>query len=143
MILSGADVRQYIAHGGLHFDPPLQDDQFQQNGVDMIVKEVDSINVSPGGFTLGVTREVITMPNDLMAFVHLRSTWARHGWLIPPTIIDAGFHGDITLEITKVGGPGYVPVGKRFAHIIFAKLSTPSEPYNGKYQGQRGITRAR
>lgn len=143
MILSGADLRQYIKHGGLTFTPELHDDQFQQNGIDMIVSSVETELVTPGGFTLGVTREVVKMPNDLMAFVHLRSTWARQGWLIPPTIIDAGFEGDITLEITKVGGPGYVPVGQRFAHVVFAKLSTPSEPYNGKYQGQRGITRAR
>lgn len=143
MVLSGSDVRQYIKHGGLKFDPPLLEDQFQQNGIDMILSQADAPAISAGGFVLARTREVVTMPNDLMAFVHLRSTWARLGFIIPPTVIDAGFSGSITLEISKFGIPGAVPVGHRFAHVIFAKLSTPSEPYSGKYQGQIDITGAR
>lgn len=143
MILSGADVRQYILHGGLKFEPELLPDQFQQNGIDMIVQDVECQRLMAGDFTLGVTREAITMPNDLMAFVQLRSTWARRGFMIPPTVIDAGFRGSITLEIAKFGATEYVPVGQRFAHVIFAKLSTPSAPYAGKYQNQTGITPAR
>ena len=144
MILSGADVRQYIQHGGLRFEPELAEDQFQQNGVDLIL---DSVADVPGDrpllFLLGVTREFITMPNDLMAFVQLRSTWARRGFMLPGTVIDAGFSGTITLEIVSFCEDHRVPVGERFAHLIFAKLTSPSEPYRGKYQGQVGITGAR
>lgn len=150
MILSGADVRQYIKFGGLKFEPELDPDQFQQNGIDMVLASAEVDSVAPGEFVLGRTREVVTMPNDLMAFVHLRSTWARHGYIIPPTVIDAGFHGSITLEIAKfvsaqlaMFAPPPLPTGQRFAHIIFAKLSTPSAPYDGKYQGQIDITHAR
>jgi dCTP deaminase len=143
VILSGADVKQYIKFGGLKFEPSLDENQFQQNGVDLILEEVDSLTLSAGGFTLGRTRETVYMPNDLMAFVQLRSTWAREGFMLPPTVIDAGFHGTITLEIAKFGPYAVVPVRQRFAHIIFAKLSTPSEPYAGKYQGQHCITKAR
>jgi dCTP deaminase len=158
LILSGADVRQYIKFGGLKFEPELGPDQFQQNGIDMVLESAEVGSVAPGQFVLGRTREVVTMPNDLMAFVHLRSTWARHGYIIPPTVIDAGFHGSITLEIAKFVPaqlalfdllvtdrllPPPLPVGQRFAHIIFAKLSTPSAPYDGKYQGQIDITHAR
>lgn len=143
LILSGDAIMQYIKYGGLKFEPALEPDQFQQNGVDMIVESVEQDLLAHGGFTLGVTRETITMPNDLMAFVQMRSTWARKGFIVPPTVIDAGFHGTITLEIAKFGAPERVPVGQRFAHIIFAKMCTPSEPYNGKYQGQTGITHAK
>lgn len=143
LILSGDDVRQYIKFGGLSFDPPLEENQFQQNGIDMILSEAEAITIGPGGFVLGRTRETITIPCDLMAFVHLRSTYARLGFIIPPTVIDAGFHGSITLEISKFGLPGGVPINQRFAHIIFAKLSTPSAPYAGKYQGQVAITHAK
>lgn len=143
MILSGDAVRQYIQWGGLKFTPALGPEQIQQNGVDLIVDAVHSELLVPGGFTLGVTRETITMPNDLMAFVQLRSTWARKGFIMAATVIDAGFHGTVTLEIAKFGEPGYVPVGQRFAHIIFARMTTPAEPYMGKYQNQSGITGAR
>lgn len=143
LILSGADVRQYIKSGGLKFDPELFDDQYQQNGIDMILESAEAKQIGTGEFTLGVTRETVTMPNDLMAFVHLRSTWARRGFIVPPTIIDAGFIGSITLEIAKFGDWEDLPIKQRFAHVVFAKLLTPSEPYAGKYQGQTGITHAR
>lgn len=143
MILSGADVRQYIKYGGLKFEPELQPDQFQRNGIDMILSEVEQDMLGAGDFVLGSTRESVTMPNDLMAFVQLRSTWARRGYMLPPTVIDAGFEGTVTLELAKFGDLERLPVGERFAHIIFAKLSTPSEPYNGKYQRQSGITHAK
>ena len=95
-----------------------------------------------GNFVLGCTREAITMPNDLMAFVQLRSSWARRGFFLPPTVIDAGFSGVITLEIVKFGAVVAAPLGERFAHLIFAQLSSPSEPYAGRYQNQKGITHA-
>lgn len=81
------------------------------------------------------------MPDDVMGFVALRSTWARRGIMIPSTVIDAGFKGNITLEICPHEDMD-APVGQRFAHIIFAKMTSPSAPYNGKYQGQVGITPA-
>jgi dCTP deaminase len=142
MILSGADVRQYIRFGGLSFSPILDSDQFQQNGVDLILHDAELTTLHNGSFTLGRTREEVTMPNDLMAFVQLRSTWARKGFMLPPTVIDAGFKGTITLEIASFAPSNALPIGQRFAHVIFAKLSTPSEPYSGKYQGQQAITHA-
>lgn len=148
MILSGADVRQYIKHGGLKFSPELRDDQFQQNGIDMVIDSVEDALLGAGQFTLGRTAETVKMPNDLMGFVQLRSTWGRHGFIMPGTVIDAGFYGTVTLELAWFRRPGEatgykrVPVGQRFAHVIFAKLSTPSAPYAGKYQGQQAITRA-
>lgn len=141
MILTGRDLRWYIETGklGIH---PITGDQFQQNGVDFILAEVDSENRGAYNFRLGTTAERLTMPDDLMAFVELRSTWARRGFLIPPTIVDAGFDGQITLEIVSLAGEPF-PVGQRFAHLIFARLSGPAEPYRGKYQGQVGITEAK
>ena len=150
MILSGRDIQWYIDSGKLKIDP-VDKSQFQQNGVDLILREVKRYDAvgpitittfSPGEFYLGVTREVLIMPDDLMAFVQLRSTWARRGILLPPTVVDAGFRGDLTLEIVPHKAMP-VPIGERFAHLIFAKLTSPSEPYKGKYQDQRGVTFAK
>lgn len=150
MILSGADVLQYIRYGGLEFVPELNPDQFQQNGIDMILHEAETSNLEAGEYVLGRTRELIVMPNDLCAQVELRSTWARKGFFLPPTVIDAGFRGTITLEIGcfkpwYYRGKHYgisLPLGQRFAHIVFQKLTSPSEPYSGKYQKQVAITHA-
>jgi len=142
VILSGADVKQYILHGGLKFTPALQEIQFQQNGIDIVLEEANVQRLGAGEFTLGRTREQVTLPNDLMAFVQLRSSWARRGFMLPPTVVDAGFSGTITLEIVKFGPVMSLPFGARFAHLIFAKLTSPSEPYSGRYQGQQEITGA-
>jgi len=140
MILSGRDLQWYTETKKLKIEP-VTCEQFQQNGIDLILDGIDSGNTrfTKLEFTLGTTREWLEMPDDLMAFVELRSTWARNGLILPPTIVDAGFKGNLTLEILPCLNMA-VPIGQRFAHLIFAKLTSPSILYNGKYQGQIGIT---
>jgi len=140
MILSGRDIAWYIETGRLGVSP-IQPEQFQQNGIDLILDEVEGHPevFSSLTFYLGGTRERLVLPDDLMAFVELRSTWARRGLLIPPTIVDAGFVGNLTLEVFAMNG-NRVPYGERFAHLIFAKLTGPAVPYRGKYYGQQGVT---
>jgi dCTP deaminase len=87
------------------------------------------------------TYENLELPDDLMGFVELRSSWARHGLSVPPTIIDAGFAGNITLEV--INNCPYkiklLPM-QRFAHIIFAKTSSKvMSAYSGQYKGQKGV----
>lgn len=147
MVLSGRDVQLYMEAGKLQISP-VAAHQFQQNGVDLILKAFEHQRYWPGTnremFSLGVTNETLHLPNDLMAFVELRSSWARRGFLLPPTIVDAGFVGELTLEIMNFGmDPLASAVGERFAHLIFAKTSGPCVEYAGKYQNQTGITGAR
>lgn len=104
------------------------------------VERGDFFIINPHERVLLNTIEYIMLPDDLMAFVNLRSTYARLGLAAPPTIVDAGFQGNITIEVT--GGPFPVKLyaGDRFAHLIFAKVLSPVEnPYKGEYQGQRGV----
>ena len=141
MILTGRDVQLYIASGKLKIDP-IAPEQFQQNGVDLILQAVDQpCGPTLSGFHLACTREVLTLPDDLMAFVCLRSTYARLGILLPSTVVDAGFSGNLTLEIFATR-PVLAPYGERFAHLVFARLTGPAALYAGKYQGQWGITPA-
>lgn len=149
MILSGRDIQLYMQANKLAIEP-IQPSQFQQNGVDLILAAVEPLDKSmsfsgrflQGCAYLGATAETLSLPDDLMAFVQLRSTWGRRGLLLPPTIVDAGFHGNLTLEIFCGGPTMLAPLGQRFAHLVFAKVSGPAAPYSGKYQHQRGVTRA-
>jgi dCTP deaminase len=87
------------------------------------------------------TNEHISMPDDVVGFVELRSTWARHGLSMPPTIIDAGFKGTITLEVVN-NAPYKIRLSHmaRFAHIVFIKSSSRVEKsYSGSYTEQRGV----
>jgi dCTP deaminase len=141
MILSGREIAWYMETGKLKITP-VEEMQFQQNGIDLVLESVETApyEFHKGEFYLGCTKEVLELPDDLMAFVELRSTWARTGLMVPPTIVDAGFRGNLTLEIASFANVP-VPYHKRFAHLIFAKLTSPSIPYNGKYQDQRGVTK--
>ena len=142
MILTGRDLQWYIQTGKLSITP-LSAEQFQQNGLDLILGDVEAADRGALHFRLGTTRETVELPDDLMAFIGIRSTWARRGFLMAGlTVIDAGFKGQITLEILNACESIW-PLGERFAHIIFARLTGPTDPYRGKYQGQHGITLAK
>ncbi len=167
MILSDWDIRVYIEKKLLVIKP-LYNDAIRENGVDLRFGNefcrfkkgyglIDTRSTSVGdflecsvvdkGFTinplehvLATTEEWIELPNDLIGFVNLRSTFARYGLYIPPTVIDAGFKGQVTIEIIGGGLPVKVYPGQRFIHVIFARTSSPVyKPYSGKYQYQRGV----
>lgn len=107
--------------------------------------------MKPGasGFVLGSTMEYVSVPEDLVGFVDGRSSYGRWGLRIHSTagLIDAGFSGIITLEISldSVYGLAIYP-GDRICQIRFEKLDQPSRrPYGhssrrSKYQNQAGTT---
>lgn len=104
------------------------------------VVEGDEFVINPFERVLLTTLEYIKMPEDLMAFVNLRSSYARLGLMIPPTIVDSGFEGNITIEVVGSSFPVKLHSGERFIHLIFARVSSPVEsPYKGVYQGQIGV----
>jgi dCTP deaminase len=97
--------------------------------------------IEPNTKYLLVTKEYIEMPDNYMAFCCLRSSFARLGLVVPPTVIDAGFKGELTIELTGGSAPIRMPVGTRFLHVIFSETTKVEKPYSGKYQGQRGVTK--
>ncbi len=171
MILSDVKLRERINLKQLVIEP-IHADTIQQNGVDLrvanqrarrvnsvelidgsskeeisnsfeIENSVDNIFViSPLSHFLFSTQEKIRMPNNLVGFCGLRSTFARLGFVSPLTVIDAGFEGTLTIGLFYSGSvPIKVPVGSRFLHVIFAELKSEVEvPYQGHYQGQSGIS---
>ena len=100
----------------------------------------DSFIINPHEHVLLYTIEYLNLPEDIMGFVNLRSTFARTGLIVPPTIVDANFEGQLTIEVVGSEFPVKINVGDRFLHVVFAKLTSPVEkPYIGKYQGQTGV----
>lgn len=106
----------------------------------------------PGEFVLGATHERITLPDDVVARLEGKSSLARLGLVIHSTagFIDAGFDGDVTLELSNVATlPILLHPGMKVAQLAFFQLDRPAEhPYGSratgsKYQGQRGPTASR
>lgn len=92
-----------------------------------------------GQFLLASTIEKFNMPNDVVGVVHDKSTWARRGLAVQNTVIEPGWSGFLTLELTNHGPETLViPRGCGIAQIVFHRLDEPTDqPYSGKYQKQK------
>ncbi len=152
MILTGRSIKWYLETGLLKIDP-VKPEQFQPAALDLYVHPVSYCCVTElehsifhhGHSHLFRGVGYFEMPLDLMAFVCIRSSWARRGLLPPDTHIDPGFKGEVTIELFN-GGQEIIfkdPSPQRIISLIFCKTDSPAEPYKGKYQGQRGITLAK
>ena len=106
----------------------------------------DSYILLPNQFVLATTMEYFDLPNDLTAFVEGRSSLGRMGLFIQNAgWVDPGFKGEITLELYNANRCAIeLKAGRRVGQLVFAKMDeTALNPYNGKYQGQRGATGSR
>lgn len=102
------------------------------------VRIAENILLKPGAFALASTLERFNMPDDVLGTVHDKSTWARQGLAVQTTVIEPGWRGFLTLELTN---HGYTEIllreGAPIAQVIFWQMSEPTEiAYRGKYQDQ-------
>ena len=107
----------------------------------------DAILLPAGEFILATTKEWIEIPADLIARVEGRSSIGRLGIAIHVTagFIDAGFKGNITLEIKNLSTNNIILYeDMRVCQIVFETVDQPvKNPYGScgnKYQGQSGVT---
>jgi dCTP deaminase len=102
------------------------------------VRIAESVTVAAGQFVLASTVERFDMPNDVLGQVCDKSTWARRGLAAQNTIVEPGWRGFLTLELTNHSTEAIAPrAGDPIAQIIFFRLEAPTElPYRGRYQDQ-------
>ncbi len=114
-------------------------------------KVKDFFILQPQQFILAHTLEYIKLPSYISARLEGRSSLARLGLIVHSTggFIDAGFKGQITLEMTNLNKmPIKLYPKMKIAQIAFEKLDKPAEnPYDkrkkSKYLNQRGPTISR
>ncbi|MCH8207109.1 MAG: dCTP deaminase [Chloroflexi bacterium] len=181
MILSDGDIKRAVREGRLTIEPftermvqPVSVDLtlgsklrvFQKSGhptIDVRVNqpdltepvEIDPVTpfyLHPSDFVLGITRERIGLPPELMGRLDGKSSLGRLGLLVHSTagFIDPGFIGRIVLEFSNVSPlPITLYAGMPIAQISFYQLSRPtSKPYGhqslgSKYQDQDEPTPSR
>ena len=149
MILSDIEIKRRVK-GGLLKVEPFREEDLTPNGIDLRLGEklmeletgqgveLGSAILKPNTPYIAVTEQWIGMPKDLVAIVSLKSTWARAGFLIPTTVVDAGYSGRLTLAFHT--GPKAVEVkrGMKVWHLIFLE-SYQSTGYKGKYQNSKDL----
>jgi dCTP deaminase len=100
--------------------------------------------IPPNSFVLARSVEMMRMPPNVTGVVLCKSTYIRAGILIPTTVLEAGWEGIITLEITNVTPlPAKVYANEGIAQILFFEgdelCDTSYADRKGKYQGQQGV----
>jgi dCTP deaminase len=110
----------------------------------------DSIVLLRHQFRLGTTLERFELPADIFAEVTGKSGLARYGLIVHTTagLIDAGYRGQITLELLNVGNrPIQLTAGMPIAQMTFTRTDPCQKPYgikhSSKYQDQIGATHSR
>lgn len=109
------------------------------------VRLAEDIWLWPFWGRLGSIMEYLHLPNDVCAEVKDKSTNARLFVFVQNTVIEPGWHGYLTVELTRfLPWPIKLKRGTPIAQIMFKKLDEDTEqPYDGKYQGQKaGAQRA-
>lgn len=87
-------------------------------------------------FRLASAIEEFDMPENLVAIVHDKSSWARRGLSVFNTVIEPGWKGYLTLELVYHRWlPLRIPAGAGIAQVVFHQLIEPAS-YDGKYQHQ-------
>ena len=111
------------------------------------LEDQDSYVLRPGGFVLAHTVEYLRMPRDITGLVKDKSTYARCGITLQTTVLEAGWEGQVTLEIFNNNHrPVRLCAGHGIAQIMFVRGNPCMVSYadrRGKYQGQTGVTMPR
>ncbi len=104
-------------------------------GYDIRIKQ--DVTLHPfSRFRLASAIEEFHMPDNLVAIVHDKSSWARRGLSVFNTVIEPGWKGFLTLELVYHRWlPLRIPAGSGIAQVIFHHVTEPAS-YAGKYQNQ-------
>ena len=144
MDLHLANLFKIYEHSRFAVLDPKNPETFRNNMRTVLVEGEEPFIVQPGEFVLGVTKEKISVPDDLVVRVEGRSSLGRLGIIVHSTagFVDPGFSGTITLEISNLNRlPVALYPGMRICQIAFIRMSSAAEtPYSkkpfSKYQGQ-------
>lgn len=160
MMLSDKTIREYSKKYNLitpfdnrklqpsSYDLSLDDSFYDDKSGSFIT--INKLRLQPNDFILASTVEKVSIPQHIVGRVEGKSSLGRIGLLthITAGFIDAGFEGNITLELKNIGNkPIVLNVGCSIAQICFLQLDYDCEnPYNktdNHYQFQEEVTKSR
>jgi len=96
-----------------------------------------AVTLKSGQFALAATVEHFDMPLNVVGIVHDKSTWARQGLAVQNTVIEPGWRGYLTLELTNHSDTSiFIDDSTPIAQIIFHLVDQNTVGYEGKYQDQ-------
>ena len=134
-----------------HTDEPFIDSKNPKEYTEDVLVDKRPFILHPGEFILGITREKITLSDDIVGYVDGRSSLGRLGITahITSGFVDPGFSGRLVLEICNLGKmPVTIYPDMRICKLILFRMSSPCEvPYNkrkdAKYKDQNNVSESK
>lgn len=155
-MLSDKGISKSISDGQIYISPyvekclqPNSYDLYIDNDIRDVAGDIveTGLYIQPHSFVLGTSVEYIKLSSDMSALLHTRSSIGRLGISMHATagLIDAGFEGRITYEITNFTDRVIkINSGEPVAQLTFHPLDQPAQkPYDGEYNGQIKPTRSK
>lgn len=97
--------------------------------------------INPNEKVLMCTIERLRLPTNILGIVSLKSSFSRLGLQSNVGLIDPGFAGQLTLEVSGSSFPIRLRSGESVFHMALAGLGPKNaHQYSGKYQNQIGPT---
>ena len=137
--LSDKDFK--IFKGNSHANEVIDPKRFNPNllsSVSLIENTTEKFFFLPP-FTaaLGVSFERVEIPQNVMAIVMGKSTYARCGLIVNTTPLEPGWSGHITFEFFNTTGSNIrLYCNEGIAQVLFFEGDSPYQGYQGKYQNQ-------
>jgi dCTP deaminase len=119
---------------------PFSEERLTPAGYDFA--SYSTVNLDPKLAKLISTFESIELGPQILATIHLKSSFAREGIIGSFAIIDPGFKGRLTLSLYNAGeNVVHLMKNEPIIQIVFHRTGEPSNnPYKGKYQNSYNIT---
>lgn len=167
MMWSDICIKQAQQLGKINISP-FNEDNIQPNSIDLtlddeilvwnplrkkykseFISDKGYYKLKPRRFILASTSEKVSLGNGVCGQVDGKSSWGRKGLRIHQTagFIDAGFSGNITLEMDTIGENIRLEVGMPICQLVFWDAYPSERPYGSEglgshYQGQTGVTKS-
>lgn len=152
-VRAGYDWKIFTDVLGAVVDPKQQDERAFHNINALDVpdrdrgKPVKPIIIPPNSYALTHTIEYFRLPRTVTCVCIGKSTYARCGIHVNVTPLEAGWAGQVTIEISNgTRLPVKVYPGEGIMQVLFFEGEDPLVSYadrKGKYQDQQGITLAK
>jgi len=94
------------------------------------------MDLLPGSYII-TYNEIVHLPKDIMALARPRSSLLRCGVNVGTAVWDAGYSGRSQSLMVVENSAGFrVQKNARVVQLVFMRLTSETEAYAGKYQGE-------
>ena len=103
----------------------------------------EHIKIPPGQFALLLSNETITIPNNALGLISIKSRLKLRGLInVSGFHVDPGFNGRLKFSVYNAGNQSLdLEPGQRLFLLWYNELDQPTKHvYDGSKQGQSGIT---